>query len=246
MGFGRDALAIRLWLLGHRSGARCALHGGVQMQFAAAIRSSLGSRTPIPDEMFDALYPAPIRERSEMFWTPVSVAVRAAALLAPHPGMRVLDAGAGPGKLCCIGALVSEASWYGVERDPGLVEMARHTAELLDVEARVQFQIGELAAIDWTAYDSLYFFNPFEAAFLEERQAHLVAWTRYVGEVSTVEAKLAELKPGTRVVTYHGFGGEMPACFAQLSSDRIGFGTLDLWEKLSPTALRRARGCSER
>ncbi|MBL0215168.1 MAG: methyltransferase domain-containing protein [Myxococcales bacterium] len=208
---------------------------------AAAIRSSLRDRIPVPDELFDTLYPEQVRRRSHTHWTPVSVAVRAAVLLAPRAGMRVLDAGAGPGKLCCIGALVTNASWYGVERDLSLVETAAESAEALDVSACAQFRSANVAAVDWDEFDSVYLFNPFEAALVGERTAHLTAWTQYVGEVAGAEAKLASLRPGARVVTYHGFGGEMPSSFARLSSEQVGVGSLDLWEKLPVTSSAPAR-----
>jgi len=200
-------------------------------ELAAAIRTSFRDGVPVADGVFDALYPETLRELSSSQWTPVAAAVRAAALLAPRPGMRVLDGGAGPGKLCCIGALVSDASWYGVERNIALVETARQTAAALGVATRATFQSADVLALGWEEFDSVYLFNPFEGARIREKSAHLTAWIRYVDEIERVEMKLAGLRSGMRVVTYHGFGGEMPAGFALLSSELIGIGMLDLWEK---------------
>jgi predicted RNA methylase len=172
-----------------------------------------------------------IRDVSSSHWTPVAVAVRAAALLAPRPGMRVLDVGAGPGKLCCIGALVSDASWYGVERSVALVGSARQTAEALGVGMRATFETADVIALGWDGFDSVYLFNPFEGARIREQSAHLTAWIRYLDEIEGVKRKLAGLRSGTLVVTYNGFGAEMPTGFARLSSESIGIGTLALWEK---------------
>jgi 2-polyprenyl-3-methyl-5-hydroxy-6-metoxy-1,4-benzoquinol methylase len=49
---------------------------------------------------FDQIYPGEQRERSCLHWTPLDVAQRACALLASEPAARVLDIGAGVGKLC--------------------------------------------------------------------------------------------------------------------------------------------------
>src|SRR5262249_54004573 len=117
----------------------------------------------VDDETFDRLYPEHIRRLSRLHWTPMSVALRAAALLAPDPGMRVLDLGAGPGKLCCIGALVCGGAWRGIEEDPALVAAARAAAAALALDDATSFATGDLGELDWGAFDSLYLYNPFEA-----------------------------------------------------------------------------------
>src|SRR3954452_18195742 len=118
----RRALAIASWRRRHgdRTGHRpardpsCYLFGdagsslparGAQMTPpAAALGDALRSGAAVPDAEFDRLFPDELRDRSYLHWTPVEVAVRAAELLAPSPrGIRVLDVGAGVGKLCLIG-----------------------------------------------------------------------------------------------------------------------------------------------
>lgn len=206
----------------------------------ATIRASLSARTPIADDVFDKLYPDPIRALSRIHWTPVAVALRAAALLAPEPGLRVLDVGAGSGKVCCIGALASNAAWYGVERDPNMVGAALKTARLLGVESQTHFKYGDMRTVDWADYASVYLFNPFEAGLFElERSVLDVSFARYAESVTETEQRLADLPAESCVVTYHGFGGEMPDSYDLITRDAIGGDQLVLWVKRPP---RHARG----
>ena len=193
------------------------------------IRESLRKSVPVTDGLFDLIYPPAIQSKSRSHWTPVDVALRAVALLAPRPGMRVLDAGSGPGKLCCIGALASDASWYGIERDPILVEVARSSADLLGIADRARFCRADIGELDWTEFHSVYLFNPFESALFDGETWIEGAWERFDREVSTVEERLARMPRGTRVVTFHGFGGDMPAGYVRAIVERVAGGDLELW-----------------
>lgn len=221
--------------------------GTSRLDRASWIRDVLESGGTVKDDAFDRLYPSTIREKSEVYWTPVMVALRAAALLVPEPGLRVLDVGAGCGKLCCIGALASHATWHGIECERELVAAASATAISLGVGHRTSFTAGDITAIEWKAFDCLYFFNPFEAALFDgglitEPIAQSPRWRRYCREVETTEQCLAEMPSGTRVVTYHGFGGEMRGNYTLAYSDPIGGDGLSLWIKSTNAryAARRA------
>lgn len=208
------------------------------------IRHVLQMGGNVVDSAFDALYPAPVRERSEIYWTPVSVAVRAAALLAPEPGMSVLDVGAGCGKPCCIGALVTTALWHGVERDPELVATAYATAVALRVDHRTSFSVGDATRIAWNRFDAVYLFNPFEAALfadgpLDEPYYQTRRWLAYCDELEATEDRLADMPAGTRVVTYHGFGGDLPGNYSLAYRDPVETGFLSLWIKGSNAHVTR-------
>jgi hypothetical protein len=202
------------------------------LQSAEHVRAALNWRIPIADDQFDAIYPDPVRAMSAVHWTPVDVALRATALLAPEPGCRVLDVGAGAGKLCLIGALTRRSSWHGVEVSSSLVNVARRAAKRLLVEDRVTFHGGDHSVVDWKRYDSLYFYNPFELAlFTASPIEPRPRWTLFGNDVARAEQCLSELVPGTRVVTYYGFGGELPASYKLAQMERIGTGQLALWIK---------------
>jgi hypothetical protein len=168
----------------------------------------------LDDAAFDDLVPEELRHLSAAHWTPVAVAVRAAALLAPGRDTRVLDVGAGVGKLCAVGALSSDATWCGVEQHEILVTAARRVAVALGIGARTSFIHGDVLSIDWAAYDALYLYNPFE---LDHGAA-----------VARVQDRLAGLRGGTRVLTFNGFGGVMPASYDLLHHERVDGVGLDL------------------
>jgi hypothetical protein len=208
-----------------------AMHGARTAMTEAAVISALRDRIVIDDAAFDQLYPDAVARLSIVHWTPVAAALRAAALLAPIAGMRVLDVGAGAGKLCCLGAVAHAGTWHGIERDPALVSAATAIAERLDVGHCTRFAAGDALAADWRGFDSLYLYNPFESQRFGGGFARASGDAGFSEQVAATEARLGELAPGTRVVTFHGFGGEMPEDFALATLEEVDGGELALWIK---------------
>lgn len=198
---------------------------------AGAVLTALRSRIAVDDAVFDRLYPDEVARLSAVHWTPVAVGLRAAALLAPEPGMRVLDVGAGAGKLCCLGAVCRPGTWHGIERDPALVEVATQLARWLEVGDRTRFSAGDALAAEWRGYDSLYLYNPFESQLFGGGFARAAGGAGYADQVARTEARLDGLSPGTRVVTFHGFGGAMPPGFALATVEDVDGSRLALWIK---------------
>lgn len=183
---------------------------------------ALAAGDSVNERDFDLMFPREARKFSRMHWTPVAVAVKAAQWLASRPGARVLDVGAGSGKVCMIGAVTTGASFVGVERDPEMVAVAKQVTKENKIE-RVRYVCEDVLAHDWAQYDGVYLFNPF--ANHVENEAEFISTVREVGE------KLKAMPVGTRVVTFHGFGGTMPEGYVQLEAEIIGPGVLQLWEK---------------
>lgn len=168
------------------------------------------------DAAFDALVPAELRHLSNLHWTPVRVAVQAASLLAPEPGARVLDVGAGIGKLCIVGALSSRAAWFGIEQQAELAAAASRLAHAFGVADRATFRHGDAFSLDWSEFAALYFFNPFELPLFPKEPS-----ASFKLAVAETERRLRELRAGTRVVTHYGFGGTMPACFELIRHEQL-------------------------
>jgi hypothetical protein len=198
-----------------------------------AVLTALRTRSTIDDAVFDQLYPDHVARLSGVHWTPVSVALRAAELLAPEAGMRVLDVGAGAGKLCCLGAIARSGTWHGIERDPALVAVAIETAGRLEVDDRTRFDPGDALDADWRGHDSVYLYNPFESQLFGGGFARVAGGAGFVEQVTRAQDRLSELARGTRVVTFHGFGGDMPPDFALASLEDAAGGRLALWIKRS-------------
>ena len=175
------------------------------------------------DQEFDRLVPDELRHLSSMHWTPVRVAARAAALLCATRGTRVLDIGSGIGKLCSIGALSALGTWTGVEQHAPLVASAMELASLLGVASRTRFVAADAFSIDWTEYDALYLYNPFELSPFDGG-----ANPSQAVQIARVQQRLEALPSCTRVVTLNGFGGVMPASFELLHHERVASVGLDL------------------
>jgi SAM-dependent methyltransferase len=106
-------------------------------------------------------YPERERAVSSRFWTPVDVAIRAAELLVVDHTTRVLDVGSGAGKFCVIGALVTGASFTGVEHRVRLVDVARECARKWRATGAT-FVHDRFHVLTWTDFDAFYFYNPFQ------------------------------------------------------------------------------------
>jgi hypothetical protein len=99
-----------------------------------------------------------------------------------------------------------------------------------------------MEVVDWRSFDSLYFYNPFAAILFGEAPfARAVRWSMLTEQIARTEALLTELSVGTRVVTYEGFGGDMPDGYLLTHTEMIGNGQLALWVKHRSTRRARAR-----
>ena len=197
------------------------------------IARALRSGVLVDDRVFDEVFPAAARARSSVYWTPVEVAVRAANLLADRAGATILDVGSGVGKFCIVAAAAVNANVRGIEHRPHLVDIAREAAAKIGVSA--SFDGGTIEDQDAAAIDGFYFFNPF-AENLCERTERLDATIetsaeRFSRDVGAAQHLLSRARVGARVVTYCGFGGDMPDGFVRVTRGRCGGGWLELWVK---------------
>lgn len=207
------------------------------------IARALRSGTLVADRVFDEIFPFAARSKSSVYWTPVEVAVRAATLLANKPDLTILDVGSGIGKFCIIAAAVVHAKVRGIEHRPHLVDVAREAAAKLGV--RASFDTGTIEEQDASAVDGFYFFNPFaenmcNAADRLDASVEL-SEDRFWTDVDAAEELLARARVGARVVTYCGFGGELPDGYVLASRERCGGGRLDLWVKEADSQRQRRR-----
>jgi SAM-dependent methyltransferase len=173
------------------------------------------------DRAFDELIPPELRHLSAVHWTPVDVAIRVTGLLSPAGAVRILDIGAGIGKLCAVGALSSPAIWCGIEQHEILVTAARRLVRLLGIADRTMFVHGDVFSVDWSDFHAVYLYNPFEhRLFSDDVDAEQQTWD-YRNQVARVQLRLAQLRPGTRIVTFRGFGGVMPPSYELLYQERV-------------------------
>ncbi len=204
-------------------------------ELGTQIVNELRSGQGLGDRRFDRLFSPQTRDFSSQHWTPLDVGRRAAELLSDGKGYRILDVGSGVGKFCLVGAITSPAHFFGVEQRGWLVQQANQLARRLDIP-RVHFVNGNMRGLNWGHFDGFYFYNPF---YEKLESASRIDDSFESGQESFhdstlwVTARLAGLKIGSRVVTFHGFGGDLPASFEQQSHEAAGDDFLDLWIKQS-------------
>lgn len=187
----------------------------------------------VNDYQFDRIYPTDIRAWTRPHWTPVEVALRAAELLVVDAGTKVLDVGSGAGKLCLIGALTTSATFCGVEQRAYLARVTQALASSYQI-SRVSFVHGKMTSVNWSDFNAFYFFNPFYeniAPQIRIDNAVNFSRARYERCIRIVQKKLTHAPRGTRVVTYHGLGGEMPLGYVLVHREFCFSGPLELWVK---------------
>jgi SAM-dependent methyltransferase len=201
-------------------------------RWLAAVKA-LRDHRPVSDGDWDLAYPWKFGELSKIHWSPISVVRRAAALLSRGSKTRILDVGSGVGKFCTVAALTTAGTFCGIERWGEMVDMARLTA----CRARVsttRFIHARVEDVDWMNFDGFYLFNP----FAELRWPDLGAPEAEAGEspdydrlIKFTQETLDRARSGTRVVTYHGFGGTMPRSYRSVFKEVMGTDFLELWVK---------------
>jgi len=199
---------------------------------------------PFEDLDFDRQLPRRLQIKSALHFSPVEVARAAACLLAPEPGMVILDVGAGAGKFCTVAAReVPDCLFVGIELRPHLVELARELAAHRGV-TNATFLEGDALDLDWSSYDGFYFFNPFaeqshHPSLRLDRTLSAVP-NRFGGYVTGTRDRLSDARPGTRVVTYHSMGAPIPDGYDLVHGEAIGTDRLELWVKGRSEHVQRA------
>jgi hypothetical protein len=144
----------------------------------------------------------------------------------------VLDVGAGAGKFCLVGALTTQAHFTGIEQRSHLVELARGLAHRYGAR-RASYYEGDMRDLDWQQFDAFYFFNPFAENhyFGDDCFDETVELTpqRYERDLQFALDALARAPVGTRVVTYHGIGRDLPPCYERRRCEVGGSDVLELW-----------------
>lgn len=203
-------------------------------EFYDVLRDALRNGVEVADAVFDRIYPENVRELSKTHWTPVAVARRAAALLVSpeRPARIVLDVGSGAGKLCIIGGLLTGAVFVGAERRRWLADAASRAAGRLRAERTTCFIERDALQMDWSTFDAIYLFNPFyenldSTTWIDTRVE--LGRDQYARALAATRARLTETQPGTRVVTYHGFGAPFPGGFTMERREEIGSDALEVW-----------------
>ncbi len=208
---------------------------GAARRAARRVADALQAGQTLVDDAFDRWLPEALRERSGEYWTPMPVAVRAAAWLRETQVRTVVDIGSGTGKFCVAAALLTSCRFIGVEQRASLVDTARGLAGVFDVAERVTFLSGDFGALPTPVADAYYLYNPFgEYDFDSPRYAELgVPFNNQTmaRDLFAMSYLLATAPAGTLIITYNGFGGPLPRSYEEIAVDVRFPCVLRLWRK---------------
>lgn len=205
-------------------------------QVAQRVGDALRTGKCPPEREFDRFLPMELRSVSTTYWSRLCVALRAAEWIRELGIKSVVDVGSGPGKFCVVAGLATEARFLGVEQRERLVRSARDLAETFGVSDRVRFIRGTFGEMPLPVAEAYYFFNPFGENIFgpEDRLDHDVELgnSRYLRDVASAEQLLDDLPSDTYLITYNGFGGEVPKAFRDVRVDRELPSVLRMWRKV--------------
>lgn len=185
------------------------------------------------DEVFDALYPDHIRNVATKHWTPIDIARKAAQFLAISPQSKILDIGSGSGKFCFVAAHQYPGNQFtGIEQRDELVSLCRGLTKKLKL-TNVQFIHKNITDFDLQPYDHFYFYNSFyENKTGTQKIDFSVPYSEKLYDYyNMVLYKQLRKKPaGTRLVTFHSLGNEVPPEFEIVRTEYAEF--LKFWLKV--------------
>lgn len=167
------------------------------------------------DAAFDWMYPEHFQLLSLKHWTPLAVARKAAAFLT-DPGARVLDIGSGIGKFClAAGYEFPETYFYGVEQRHELIYYAEEAKGYTRLN-NVNFIYANITQINFKEFDHFYFYNSFYENIDPENQIDdtiEISESLYTYYTQYLFKALEERPSGTRLVTFHVSGEEVPLSY---------------------------------
>ncbi|MEZ4372803.1 MAG: hypothetical protein R3B07_18405 [Polyangiaceae bacterium] len=202
---------------------------------ASELAARIRANAEVSDEAFDQLLPQHVRAHSRQYWTPVSVARRAAEWLTEERCCHLLDIGSGPGKLCSIVALCSPLEVLGIEHRGDLIACSRSLAESLGLDLRARFIHAALGEVALPSVDAYFLYNPFGENLLGNEgqidQTVEFSEVRFRQDVRLVQGLLRAASSGTCLITYNGFGGVIPPGYVDKRVERHGLNDLVLWRR---------------
>jgi len=188
-----------------------------------------------PNRAFDRYLPREFQAVSYLYWTPLVAALRAAEWLDELDIRKVMDIGSGVGKFCVVAALAGNAHYVGIEQRARLVAAARGLARTFGVADRVEFIHGNFDEKFVPDADAFYFYNSFGENLFDPDECLdadvELSDARYLADIAAAERMLRDARVGTYLLTYNGFGGEVPDGYSEVRVDRELPCMLCLWQK---------------
>ncbi len=175
----------------------------------------------LSDDQLHYVYPESIKLLARRHWTPLRITQMVVQFLTPSKGARVLDIGSGVGKFCLAGAYYKPAaSFFGVEQRKDLTDHAEFARTMLGLK-NAYFINTNFTQLDFKQYDHFYFYNSFYENLVDTEK--IDESISYSGELYNLYnrflyKKLDEMRPGTRLATFHCLEDKIPASYYLVES----------------------------
>ena len=143
-----------------------------------------------------------------------------------------MDIGSGAGKFCLAAAYYQpESFFFGVEQRPELVDCS-YEAKFYMKLTNVNFLCANITQIDFKKFDNFYFYNAFFENIETDNaidDAIATSYSLYAYYTRYLYSQLERRPSGTRLVTFHSFGTEVPHSSQLADISNEGF--LKMWIK---------------
>ena len=178
------------------------------------------------DIIFNSLYPEAIQNAAKKHWTPLEVAKKSAAFLAISEEVKILDIGSGSGKFCFTAAHHHpKTPFFGIEQREDLVDLCNDLKKKLNLK-NVFFINQNISETSLDDYDHFYFYNSFYENIegTEKIDENVFYSEKLYDYYNLYLYKQLNKKPsGTRLVTYHSFGNEIPPGYEVVHTDYMDY-----------------------
>lgn len=209
--------------------------GGVCDEASRSVFARIRRGESVLDAEFDRVFPEAIGDASRTHWTQVERCLTGARMLASRGARTVLDVGSGAGKFALVAACAQPSLVVtGVEHRGYLVALSNALARAFEV-GNARFEEGDALARDWSPYDAVYLYNPFvenlfHPSIRVDREVSL-GGERYVREVAEARARLCTMAEGALLLTFHGYGADVPSPWESVERAVSSDGVLELWQR---------------
>lgn len=195
--------------------------------------SPLPNMSDFSDEDFDKYLPTKLKSLSSSQWTSISVLKEIAKNLDKYSIQEIYDLGSGVGKFCIISSLLAQTSVIGIEKRPDLLQISEELKRKFGAK-NTKFILGDFLDLDFSNIGAVYCFNPLYETMSNK---HNIDATQkksallFIQNIIQLKTKFLEMKKGSKIITYHGFGGIMPKEFQKLERIQLELGDMEIWER---------------
>nr|WP_232227642.1 methyltransferase domain-containing protein [Leptospira wolbachii] len=187
------------------------------------------------DTLWDSYLPEKFQTLSPFQWTPISVIERTWKYLSADGVTSVVDLGSGVGKFCIHLSLLSNHSIdiLGLEDREELVSLSNSLKvnwETPNVEFRKENFLKEFPV----GRSHYYCFNPLYETMKGSHSIDSIkqkSAIQFLKDLQSLKQNLLLLTPKSKLITFHGFGGNFLPGFRVVVKEEISGGEYLVWER---------------